>query len=239
MVHEALERAHREGGTLIIPAFSMERTQELLFEMNDLIESGEVKPLPVFLDSPLAIRVTNVYREFADFFNEDAQSRIKGGDDIFSFPLLRFTMSHMDSQAIESVDAPKVIIAGSGMSDGGRIRYHEQEYLGDKRNTLLIVGYQAAGTLGRQLQEGVKSVEIDGKNISVRAQVDVIHGYSAHKDSDGIFNMVEKAKEAGALRKVFVVLGEMHASTHLAQRIRDYLDVAVSTPKEGEIVDLS
>jgi metallo-beta-lactamase family protein len=150
--------------------------------------------------------------------------------------MLKFTEDAEDSKAILNVHAPKVIIAGSGMSNGGRILHHEKNYLSDPNTTLLLVGYQAVGTPGRLMQEGAKSVRIMGEEVALRARVVNIHGYSAHRDTDGLFEFVEFMKDK--VQKVFVVMGEPKASAFLSQRLRDYLGLKTFVPKRGESVEL-
>jgi metallo-beta-lactamase family protein len=220
----------------MIPAFSLERTQELLFELNDLIEHGRIPPVPVFIDSPLAIKVTTVYKKYQEYFNAQTQAIIKTGDDIFKFPNLKFTMTTDESKAIREVPPPKVILAGSGMSNGGRIIHHEKNYLPDPKSTLLIIGYQVPGSLGRALQDGEKEVRIMGETIAVRAEVRSIHGYSAHKDSDHLLEFVADA--ADHVKKIFVVLGEPKASSFLTQRIRDYLGASATMPAQNEKIEI-
>ena len=238
LVRKAILETIRKNGTLMIPVFSIERTQEMLFELNHLVEKGEIPMIPIFLDSPLAIKVTRIYKKYESYYNDSARDIIKSGDDIFKFPMLRFTMSHNDSLAIDHIEEPKVIMAGSGMSNGGRIVRHEKKYLSDPKNTLLLVGFQAAGTLGRELQDGAKKVMIDDEEIKVKAKIETIHGYSAHKDSEGLLDFVAEATEKDELRKVFVVLGEPKSSLFLAQRIRDYLDIDAQVVQEGDSVEL-
>ncbi len=236
LLEDVLEDTIKKKGVLLIPAFSLERTQELLFEINDMVEHKRIPEVPVFLDSPLAIKATAIYKKYESYFNTDAQAIIKSGDDVFKFPMLKFTEDAEDSKAILNVRAPKVIIAGSGMSNGGRILHHEKNYLSDQNNTLLLVGYQAVGTPGRLMQEGAKSVRIMGEEVELRARVVNIHGYSAHRDTNGLFDFVEFMKDN--VRKVFVVMGEPKASSFLAQRLRDYLGVKAIVPKRGESVEL-
>ena len=238
LVKKAILETIRKKGTLMIPVFSIERTQEMLFELNYLVEKGEIPMVPIFLDSPLAIKVTRIYKKYESYYNDNARDIIKSGDDIFKFPMLRFTEKHNDSLAIDHIEEPKIIMAGSGMSNGGRIVRHEKNYLGDPKNTLLLVGFQAAGTLGRELQDGAKKVVIDDEEVKVRAKVETIRGYSAHKDSDNLLDFVAEATEKNELRKVFVVLGEPKSSLFLAQRIRDYLDVDAQVVHEGDSVEL-
>ncbi len=226
----------RRGGTLLIPAFSIERTQILLYELNRLIEGKKVPSVPVFLDSPLAIKVTAVYKKRIENMNPGVRAEIRAGDDIFNFPRLVLAKTGEDSRAIDRVPGPKIIIAGSGMSMGGRVTRHERLYLPDPKSTFLSVGYQAVGTLGRQIADGAKEVTIFKERVPVRAAVRAIRGYSAHKDSDGLVDFVSQT--AGTVRKVFVAMGEPKASLFLAQRLREYLGVEAVVPRAGETVEL-
>ncbi|MBL7045353.1 MAG: MBL fold metallo-hydrolase [Parcubacteria group bacterium] len=229
---EAIENTINRGGALLIPAFSIERTQVLLYEINNLVEDGKIPKIPVFLDSPLAIKVTKVYQDRIQNFNKGVKDEIAGGDDIFKFPLLEFTEHHQESLKIIDTPNPKIIIAGSGMSNGGRIVRHEKTYLSDPNSTLLIVGYQAAGSLGRKLLDGAKEVEIMDQIVKVKAKVINLTGYSAHRDSDGLLEFVDNSVET--LKKVFVVMGEQKSALFLTQRLRDYVGVDAIAPKLGE-----
>lgn len=235
-LEDIIEGTIRNKGVLMIPAFSIERTQVLLSEINKLIERGSVPHLPVFLDSPLAIKVTEVYKKGKMHFNKYTKEIIASGDDIFKFPGLTFTDSVEESKAINDVPSPKIIIAGSGMSQGGRIIHHEARYLSDPNSTLLIVGFQAAGSLGRKILDGAKEVEINGATIPIRAQVRTIFSYSSHMDSDHLVEFVHDTLDT--LRKVFVAIGEPRGSLFLAQRLRDYLGVNAEVPQAGQTVRL-
>ena len=225
--------------TLIIPAFSLERTQMILYEMNELFENGEIKTqIPVFLDSPLAIKITDIYKKYTVDFNEKAQADIKSGDDIFKFPRLKFTVQAQESMAIDDTPNPKIIIAGSGMSVGGRVVLHEKHYMSNPNAEILFVGYQAVGSMGRQLQDGAKKVEIFGEEKEVRAKIDSIAGYSSHKDSDHLVGFIEKAAEGGKLKKVFCVMGEPKSAMFLVQKLRDNLGVDATCPGFKEKVDI-
>lgn len=235
-LRQAVQETIISGGTLMIPAFSVERTQDLLYEINEMVEAKHIPHIPVYLDSPLAIHVTGVYKKYERFFNSDARAIIKSGDDIFNFPGLTMTLTTDESKAIRNDKGAKVIIAGSGMSNGGRIIHHEKLYLPDPKSTLLLVSYQAAGTLGRVLQDGAKHVRILGTDVPVNARIINIPGYSAHKDSDGLFDFIATCD--GALRKAFIVLGEPASSLYMVQRVRDYLGVQAYAPGGGEKVVL-
>ncbi len=234
-LERVIEDAIAHKGVLMIPAFSIERTQELLFEMNDLTEHGRIPAVPVFLDSPLAIQATGIYKKYEDYYNKEAKYIIGSGDDVFKFPGLRFTLKSKESIAIKDVPPPKIIVAGSGMSTGGRIVHHERLYLPDAKNTLLLICYQTAGSLGRLLQDGADMVDIYGETVPVRAKIETIQGYSSHPDFDGLFSFVEKISD---IKKAFVVQGEPRASSFFTQRLRDYLGVDACVPKAGDVFSL-
>jgi len=225
-----------KGGTLLIPVFSLERTQVILYELNQIFESGQVRPVPVFLDSPLAIRVTDIYENVSELYNEAVQKEIKGGDDIFNFPKLRETAQIRDSREIMHISGPKIILAGSGMSTAGRILGHEEIFLPDPKTTLLFVGYQAPGTLGRTIEEGAKEVIINEHPVTIRARVEKIDGYSAHADSNALVDFVFHT--ASTLKKVFVTMGEPKSSIFLAQRLNDELGVKSILPERGKRYEL-
>lgn len=238
---EILERAIEDivsrNGTLLIPIFSLERTQEILFEMNSLVEDGRVPRIPVFLDSPLAIKATRIFKQYNELLNDDAATRTKNGDDIYSFPGLRMTESVEESKSINDESSPKIILAGSGMSHGGRIMHHELHYLEDPSTILLLVGFQGAGTLGRRLEEGAKRITIRNVPIQVRAEVRSIRGYSGHMDSDHLLEFIHSMKDT--LKHVYCTMGEPASSSFLAQRVHDYLEIPASSPNPGDSVDLS
>ena len=231
-----IEDTQKKHGTLIIPAFSLERTQGMLLEINNLVESGAIEPLPVFLDSPLAIAVTEMYRKYTMYLKDEVREQIEGGDDIFAFEGLSFTHTVKDSMEIAKVPGPKVIIAGSGMSHGGRILGHEKRYLEEKNTTLLLVGYQAVGSLGRLLHDGAKKVKIDNEDVHVRAQVARIRGYSGHADRDQLIGLVAEGGEKA--KQVFVTMGEERSSLFLVQRLRDYLGVNAIAPSLNQEIDI-
>jgi len=235
LAHHIAE-TQRKQGVLIIPAFSLERTQAMLFEINNLVESKTISPIPVFLDSPLAITVTDIYRRYTDYLKTDVQAQIKAGDDIFDFHGLEFTHTVKASHEIDTVKGAKIIIAGSGMSHGGRIRRHEQNYLGDPKTTVLLVGYQAVGSLGRLLHDGATKVTIDGEPVKVKAHIATITGYSGHADRDQLLELIARGGEKAT--QVFVAMGEEHSSLFLVQRLRDYLGLNATAPEENQEVEI-
>ena len=242
-----------KGGALVIPAFSVERTQVMLYELNRMVESHEIPQVPVFLDAPLGERVTRVYARSSEDFNKAVQTEIRKGDDIFNFPRLSITRNSRQSSEIDQLPNPKIIIAGSGMSSGGRIVNHEMQYLPDPHSTILLLGYQALGTLGRRIQEKPEKVEIQGVMVPIRARIETITGYSSHKDSDSLVRMVEECVQSREINsdarsgrradrkhrlKVFVVMGEPKSSMYLAQRLRNELNVEAVYPERGKVYEL-
>lgn len=221
-------------GTLLIPAFALERTQELLYELNDLVEHHEIPPLPIFIDSPLAIQATNIYRRYNHLFNQETQYLIRSGDDIFQFPGLHFTRTTQESRAIRNIQPPKIIIAGSGMMHGGRIRHHAKEYLPDFRNQLLIVGFQVSGSLGRKILDGEKHVIIDGEPITVAAKVRAIGAYSAHADKPKLLRWIETATSHP---NIYLTHGERPQAQILAEALTK-AGYTATIPDAGQRVDV-
>ncbi len=233
---EAVTTTIHKGGTVLIPAFSIERTQEMLLAFNELVESKQIPEIPVYLNSPLGINITKIYKKYDSWFNENIESVIKSGDDIFAFKGLIQTPSPEESKAINGDNRPKVIIAGSGMSNGGRILHHEARYLPDPNSTIIIVGYQAVNTIGRKIVDEEREVYIHGNPVALRARVVNIHGFSAHKDSDHLVEYIEST--APTLKKVIVVLGEPKSTYFLGQRIHEVYNLPVSVPERGDVIEL-
>ncbi|MEN9552043.1 MAG: hypothetical protein RI935_420 [Candidatus Parcubacteria bacterium] len=233
---EAITSTYEKGGTVLIPAFSIERTQEILLAFNELVEGGKIKEVPVYLDSPLGINITKVYKKYEHWFNKDIERELVKGDDVFAFKGLIKTPSPEESKSINNDHRPKVIIAGSGMSNGGRIVHHEAKYLSDPRNTIIIAGYQAVNTLGRKIVDGQSELIINNQVVPLRARVINIHGFSAHKDSDHLVEFV--GSTANSLKKVCIVLGEPKSTYFLGQRIHNEYGTDVIVPEKGDVLEL-
>ncbi|MFA6315201.1 MAG: MBL fold metallo-hydrolase [Candidatus Paceibacterota bacterium] len=233
IIKDALDR----GGTLVIPAFSIDRTQVLLYELNNMVEEGKIPDVPVYVDSPMAIKATEIYKSNTDLFNDHVKEKIANGDDIFQFPRLKFTVSSAESRNIKEYEGAKIILAGSGMSVGGRVIGHEEYFLPDPKNTILLVGYQSVGSLGRHLADGQKKVTIHKRTIKVKAHIETLYGFSAHRDSDHLVEFVSTGTDK--LKNVFVVMGEPGASMHLAQRVNDELGVKAIVPDRDNEYTLS
>lgn len=233
MVREAMSK----GGVLMIPSFSLERTQELIYELNNLIDRQHDLPrVPIFLDSPLAIGATKVYRKYTNYYDVAAKKLYDAGDELFEFPGLTMCETKEESMRINKVPAPKMIIAGAGMMTGGRIVHHAKRYLSDDKSTLLIIGYQASGTLGRRILEGESPVSIFGEQIPVRCHIDAIGALSAHGDQKKLLDWIGGAKALP--KKVCLNHGEPLASAGLAEKLNEDFGLGATIASFGMSVEV-
>lgn len=216
---DAINRTVAGGGNIIIPSFAVERTQELLYYLSELLREGTIPHLMTFVDSPMAVSVTKVFEEYPGYFDREALERIHSGDLPFYFETLRLTRTTAESKAINHIRASCIIIAGSGMCTGGRIKHHLVNNISRAQNTILFIGYQAHGTLGRHIVDGAKRVRIHGQNHPVHACVEQIHGFSAHADQTELLKWYS-AFEDGA-RNLYLVHGESKVQAILANAVRD------------------
>lgn len=227
----------RRGGTIMVPAFSIERTQELIYELHIMREEEKILPkIPIFLDSPMAIDALAVYKKYPEYYDRDAARRHMVGEDFLQFPGLVVTRTPEESKKINRVPGPKMVIAGAGMMNGGRILHHAYRYLSEADSTLLIIGYQAQGTLGRRLYEGAEEVKIFGEKITVRCAIKAIGGLSAHADQEKLVNWIRGAEKVP--EKIYCTHGEAAAATALAHRLRDDLKIPTFVPTAGERVEI-
>jgi metallo-beta-lactamase family protein len=226
----------KRKGVLLMPSFAIERTQELLYELNDFVENKLIPPVPIFIDSPLAIKITAVYKKFQNYFNEKTRLTIASGDDIFSFPGLKLTMSKDESKGIFKSPAPKIIIAGSGMSTGGRILYHEKEYLSNPNNCFLVIGFQVEGTLGRKILDGAPIVEILDQSVKNQAEIKAIGAYSAHADQTQLMKFIGNLKKAP--QNIFIVQGERAAADALKNLVNKKLGFPAEVPSYEQEFEL-
>lgn len=233
---EEINAVEESNGTLLIPAFSVERAQELLHKLDHLKKSGKVKEsTQVFLDSPMAIKATKVYKQFKDLYGKEIAEHASK-DDPFDFPGLHLIESGKESQKIEGMEGAKVIIAGSGMMNGGRIIHHAQAFLPDPKNRLLVVGYQAEGTLGRRILDGQKDIRIDGVEVHISAHVRKSSGMSAHADQPKLFEWLHFIKN---VKQVFLVHGEDVARQAFANIVKERTQIKnVHLPTKGQEFDL-
>ena len=243
IVSETLDK----GGTVVIPSFAVGRTQEILYELNNLkeIRNDEefrkkyetLMRVPVYVDSPLAISATQIFKENMNIFDEETQEIIRRGDNPLEFPGLQFTQTAEESKALNEKNESSIIISASGMCEVGRIKHHLKHNLWNPNSTILFVGYQAPGTLGRKIVDGAKKVKIFGEEIAVNARIEYIEGYSGHADQEWLLNFVYSF-----LRKpktIFLVHGEPEGQIILKQKLQGTTQIPVIIPEYGEEYELN
>jgi len=232
---EAIRRTAARGGKVLIPAFALGRCQELIYSLHQLHRAGRIPEVPIYVDSPLAVDITTVFRMHPEVFDR-REKLIANSGRLFDFPLVRYVRDVEDSKAITRANGPAVVIAASGMVESGRILHHLAHGIGDHRNLVLIVGYQAEHTLGRRIQQGDDMVRIMGQEYPRRAEVETIGGYSAHADRSELLSWVRRL--GGPIRRAFVVHGETPALEAMAALLRKEGVRQVHVPKHGEAFDL-
>jgi metallo-beta-lactamase family protein len=221
----------------MIPAFSIERTQELLYAINNLLLQDVKTKVPIFLDSPMAIRATEVYRHFKQHLEFDTPVLSDPDRDFFTFPNLRETLAVEESKSINDVKTPKIVIAGSGMMHGGRIMHHLMRYLPDQNSHVLIIGYQAKGTLGRKLYEGAKHVRVYGQEVDVKAKVSAIGSFSAHGDQAKLTRWL-RPEDGNVPSKILLVHGDPEVKEVFATHLRHEFRTEVQIPDLGQAYEV-
>jgi len=239
-VEDQLVKVVREtsarGGHVVIPVFAVERAQELLFYFSRLYRSGRLPPLPIFLDSPMAVRITEVFHRHRECFDQETQNLIDNDQSPFNFPNLRLVTTVEESKQINTYNVPSVIMATSGMCTAGRIKFHLRNNIVRPESTILFVGYQSRGTLGRQILDKNPYVRIHGKEWPTRARIEQIQGLSGHADRKGLLSWVSQVKSP--VKSVFVTHGEENASLSFAEMIRTQLNWRTSVPQYMDEVEL-
>ncbi len=243
IVSETLDKK----GTVVIPSFAVGRTQEILYELNKIKETKNdekflkeyetLMKAPVYVDSPLAISATEVFKENMDLFDEETQEEMKRGDHPLDFPGLKFTVTSDESKALNENPEPCIIISASGMCEVGRIKHHLKHNLWNPNSTILFVGYQAPGTLGYSIVNGAQKVKIFGEEIAVNARIEYIEGYSGHADQDGLMNFIYSFRNKP--KQVFLVHGEEESQEVLEQKIEEEAKLPVIIPNYGETYELN
>ena len=243
IVSETLDK----GGTVVIPSFAVGRTQEILYELNNLkdVDKGEefereyqtLMKAPVYVDSPLAISATEIFRNNMELFDEETQEIIASGNNPLEFPGLQFTQTAEESKALNEKNEASIVISASGMCEVGRIKHHLKHNLWNPNSTILFVGYQAPGTLGRKLVDGEKTVKIFGEEIAVNARIEYIEGYSGHADQEWLLNFVYSFLKKP--KTIFLVHGEPEGQVILKQKIQGTTEIPVIIPEFGEQYELN
>ena len=236
----------KQGGTVVIPSFAVGRTQEILYELNNIKDgpsSEEFKEkydilmkAPVYVDSPLAISATEIFRENSDLFDEETQAIIQSGDNPLEFNGLQFTRTADESKALNEKEESAIIISASGMCEVGRIKHHLKHHLWDPKSTILFVGYQAQGTLGRRIVEGEEKVKIFGEEIAVNARIEYIEGYSGHADQEWLLNFIYSFITKP--KHIFLVHGESEGQVILKDKILETVEIPVTIPEYGQCYTL-
>ncbi len=233
-----ISRTAQRGGRVIIPSFALERAQEVIFSLKKLRAAGRIPPVPVYVDSPLTVNITDVFRLHPDCYDAEARELVQQGQSLFEFSGLRYVSAVEDSMAIDTSDEPCVIISASGMCEGGRVLHHLKAAIEDPKNTVLIVGFQAQHTLGRRIVERRPRVRIFGVERDLNAEVVTLNGFSAHADQKDLVSFAEAVRERGRLRHIALVHGERPAQEALKSVLaeRGFPDVRI--PAQRETMDV-
>jgi metallo-beta-lactamase family protein len=233
---EAVAYSVKRGGKVIIPAFAVERTQEVLYSLYLLRREGRLPAIPIYLDSPLAIKATDIFRRFPHYADDDLQTLVRNGEDPFSMPEIRYTPSTAESRAINDDPDPAIIIAGSGMCNAGRIKHHLRHNLWRPEASIVFVGYQGVGTPGRKIVDGATGIRLLGEDTAVKARVFTINGFSAHAGQSQILDWVAGFEQKGM--RVILTHGEETAQTVLAGLLRERFGLEVHIPEYLEEMTL-
>ena len=230
-----IEAVH-QGGKVIIPAFAVERTQEVLYSLHTLEKQGKIPAIPTFVDSPLAISATEIFRKHPECFDKESLEMLLQDDSPLSRKSLTFTRTTEESRALNDLDGPAIIISASGMCDAGRIKHHLKHNVWKPETQVVIIGFQAQGTTGRRLVEGHKRIRLFQEDVAVRAKVHTLGGFSAHADQKGLLEWLSTMKESNPM--VYVVHGEEDISLEFAGRLKQEFSFPVYTPFLGETISL-
>jgi metallo-beta-lactamase family protein len=237
----AIGEVASDEGVLLVPAFAIGRTQELIWVLDELVRQGRIPRVPLYLDSPMASKATTVYVDHPETYDEETAALLRSGDSPLDYPGQQFTDSVEDSKAIRHAKRPIMVVASSGMLTGGRVMHHLKDFLPDPACTLLFIGYQGEGTLGRHLQDGGRTARIDGEEIHVRCRVRSVSGFSAHADQHELERWLRNFGAAGGdgrPRRVLLVHGDPEAAEAFAVRIRTELALEAHVPAHQEIVEI-
>ncbi|HBN08960.1 MAG TPA: MBL fold hydrolase [Cyanobacteria bacterium UBA8530] len=223
-------------GPIIIPAFAVERTQELMYDIIRLQRDGKIPILPIYVDSPMAVSATEIFERYQSVFGSEIRAALKRGEPLFETPNMHLIRSPEESQRLNKLESPAIIISASGMCEGGRIRHHLYHHLPQAQSTVVFVGFQAERTLGRRLKEGVQSITLFGETVPVRAKVKSLDSYSAHADYEGLISWVRGMQQPPAY--TFITHGELSSSQALGKRMMDELEIVTVIPALGELFEL-
>ena len=228
-VAEIINSTVEAGGNIIIPSFALERSQEILFYLSELLQEGRIPQLPVFLDSPMAIRITKVFKEHPELYDHEMRDAIQSHQRPFSFPGLHISSTTDESKAIKNISTPIMVIAGSGMCTGGRVKHHLVNNISEAQNTIMFIGYQAVGTPGRSIVDGIKEVRILGEKRQINARIAQVHGFSSHADKEEILTWLRGIKQQP--KGIFVVHGEAESAKAFGRFLEENGTWQVNVPE--------
>ncbi len=235
-LERVINETHKAGGNIIIPSFALERTQELLFHLNGLLKEDRIPHLLAFVDSPMAVKITEVFKKHPELFDEETMAQIRAGDKPCDFPGLTMSRTVDQSKSINHIKGTAIIIAGSGMCTGGRVKHHLKNNIGRPESTILFVGYQSVGTLGRIILDGAEKVRLFGEEHEVKARVEKISGFSAHADQNELYQWISSIKQPP--RKVFITHGEESQATAFQKFLTERTNWSCTVPDYGQEVVL-
>jgi metallo-beta-lactamase family protein len=236
-IGDVINATRKSGGNLIVPSFALERSQEVMYYVNELLVEKRIAPIMVFLDSPMAGAITKIFRKHPELFDREMREFLRNGGSLFNFEGLKVTETSKESKAINEIRGTVMVIAGSGMCTGGRVKHHLVNNIARPECTVMFVGYQAIGTLGRRIVDGDEEVRILGQNYPVKARIVQVHGFSAHADKEELLHWLSSLKQPP--RKLFVVHGEAESAKAFGQFVREKTgwDVVVPEFQDQVVLD--
>ena len=235
-VTDIVKRTYQRGGKMIVPAFAVGRTQQLVLLLHQLIQQNKIPPFPIFVDSPLAVNVTEVFRKHPELYDEETRAFLDNHEDPFGFKRLTYVRDVGQSKALNDLKGPFMIVSASGMCEGGRVLHHLKNNISDPRNTILLTGYQAENTLGRKIEQGMDEVPIFGEPVRLRAEVEKLDALSGHADREEMLAWMKPI--ASGLKRVFLVHGEPDQQNAFAAAIRQRYGLDVVAPERGQSFEL-
>lgn len=235
---EIVNKTYQRGGKIIIPSFAFERAQEIIYTLKKLLMENKIPSLPVYLDSPLAVKLTEIFKLHPECYDKDTFALLKSHDSPFDFPNLKYVSEVEDSKKIDEEDTPSIIISASGMCEGGRVLHHLMKTVGNAKNSILIVGFQAQHTLGRRIVEKNPEIRIFGDMYELKAEVHVLNGFSAHADQKNLVDFALAVKKEGNLKKITLVHGEEKAQQTLQEKLKENGFENVEIPGPGDRVSV-
>jgi metallo-beta-lactamase family protein len=235
---DVINRTCNRGGRIVIPAFALERAQEIIYELKKLHDDKRIPSIPVYIDSPLTVKLTDVFKLHPECYDVDTLNLLRGMNSPFEFPGLEYVSSVEDSKKIASFNGSSIVISASGMCEAGRVLHHLAATVEDPKNTVIIVGFQAENTLGRRIVEKQPEVKIFGVNHLLQAEVCVLNGFSGHADQGGLLAFADAVRGRGQLEKIYLIHGETKSQEVLRNKLFNLHFESVDVPGPGDVVKI-